>query len=255
MTRIAFTARGEGFPLVLLHGFPFNKKIWNNFAERLSAWFKVYTPDLPGLGESPLLERSFTIEEVGDALSAWMESEKIIKPIVVGHSLGGYVALRLAETLNDRLTALVLFHSTAYADSEERKQSRNKVLEFIDKNGVQAFTSNFIIPLLADPQHPAVQVVRSIAMEASHDAVKGYTEAMRDRKDRTFVLRRFPHPVLFITGEKDQGISVSSIHEQASVCSSQETHVLSAVAHLGMFEKEDESLEILRSFILKNSVT
>ena len=72
--------------------------------------------------------------------------------MLIGHSLGGYVALAMVEKRPDLFAGLGLFHSTAYADSAEKKQSRNKVIEFVNKNGAKAFTTNFITPLFADPQ-------------------------------------------------------------------------------------------------------
>lgn len=255
MSDIYFQKQGQGVPVILLHGFPFNRTIWNNFSASLSNYFQVITPDLPGFGKSEGVKRPFTIDEIGDIIANWISKESILQPVFVGHSLGGYVALRVAEKLGDHLNSLVLFHSTAYADSEEKKQSRNKVLEFIDKNGVKAFTSNFISSLFVNQQHPAIETVRSIAVEAAEETVKGYTEAMRDRKAKLDVLKTFTRPVLFLAGDRDPGISVESIHQQASVCSMATTQILEGVAHMGMFEHEKKSLEFLQSFILKNTVT
>jgi pimeloyl-ACP methyl ester carboxylesterase len=255
MASLYFHQRGQGIPVILLHGFPFQQSIWNSFAEKLSKNFNVFTVDLPGFGKSSMLNLPVTIDQVGQQIIAWIEENRLHNCVLVGHSLGGYVALSVAFQKPGLLSSLVLFHSTAYPDSAEKKMSRNKVLEFVDKNGVEAFTSNFISPLFVDQQHVSIPKIKAIAMEASATAVKGYTQAMRDRPERVEVLKTFNKPVLIIGGEKDAGISVDSIHEQASVCSSCETHILKHVAHMGMFENEMESLAILRAFILKTSVT
>jgi pimeloyl-ACP methyl ester carboxylesterase len=255
MTNLYFQERGRGIPVILLHGFPFQQTIWDSFAEKLSKSFRVFTVDLPGFGKSPILDLPFTVDEVGQQIIAWIEENDLHNCALVGHSLGGYVALSVAFKKPDLLSSLVLFHSTAYPDSIEKKMSRNKVLEFIDKNGVKAFTSNFIGPLFADQQHPSIRKVKAIAMEANAAVVTGYTQAMRDRPERINVLRSFIKPALIIGGEKDAGISIESIQEQASVCSSCEIHILKQVAHMGMFENEIESLAVLQSFISKASVT
>ena len=249
MPALRFRERGKGSPVILIHGFPFNQNIWNDFADKLALDYRVITIDLPGFGDSPILPGPFSIDDVGRELISWIKQTKLQGTVMIGHSLGGYVALSVAAAEPSHLSGLGLFHSTALPDSEEKKQSRNKVIEFITSNGVFAFTSNFIAPLFADPNSPAVARVRSIATEASRDAVTGYTTAMRDRKDQTIALKAFQAPLLFVTGEKDAGITVESIEKQASLCRSAEVCVLNDVAHMGMFENEKRCLEIFRKFI------
>lgn len=255
MSKIFFTERGSGSSVILLHGFPFHSGIWKGFAEKLSSQFKVYTPDLPGFGKSSGLGSNFTLEMVAEEIISWIEKNKIEKSVLIGHSLGGYVALAVAEKRPDLLKGLILFHSTAYPDNEEKKQSRNKVIEFFDNNGVEAFTSNFITPLFYDQKHAAIEKVRSIAMEAKADTVKGYTLAMRDRADRTNVLKNFPKPILFIGGENDGGIKPESLKEQASVGRQAKADILPKTGHMGMFENEEKTLEIISAFVRKCEVT
>jgi pimeloyl-ACP methyl ester carboxylesterase len=251
MPPINFTERGTGGQVVvLIHGFPFNQKIWDDFAGRLSKSFKVLTPDLPGLGASQPLPSPVHLQTVAGALWTWLDGLQIKNAVVIGHSLGGYVALAMTSLRPDQVSKLVLFHSTAYPDSEEKKANRNKVVEFIGKNGVLAFTSNFITSLFSNPDDPAIAAVRGIATEATENVVVQYTLAMRDRPDMTGLLREFHKPVMIITGEKDQGISVDSVKKQAELSKkSIELHILPEAAHMGMFEKRDETLELIRNFI------
>jgi pimeloyl-ACP methyl ester carboxylesterase len=167
----------------------------------------------------------------------------------VGHSLGGYVALAMAEQQPEQFRSLILFHSTAMADSNEKKQSRNKVLDFIKTNGVQAFTSSFIPPLYADQKHPSIGSVRDIAIEATESTVIWYTQAMRDRRDRTHVLQKFPSRILFIAGEKDQAIPKDSIEKQATLNPLSSVHIMPDVAHMGMFENRLQALDVITEFI------
>lgn len=253
MSSLHFIERGSGHPVILIHGFPLNQQIWDAFATQLSASFNVFTVDLPGFGNSPILDQGFTIENVAEKLLEWTQELRLDNAVIVGHSLGGYVALAMAERAPDLLSGLVLFHSTAYADTEEKKQNRNKVLDFIEKNGVQAFTSNFIPPLFANQHHEGITLIRSIGTQATSDAVIGYTKAMRDRKDRTHVLKEFKKPVLIISGEKDAGISVESVKEQTKLSSHVELQVLPEVAHMGMLENEAKGLALISEFILKSN--
>jgi pimeloyl-ACP methyl ester carboxylesterase len=250
-----FRELGIGSPVILLHGFPFTNQIWGSFAQKLSENFHVIIPDLPGFGKSPLPVGKFSIDLVAEILVHWLREQRILNSVLIGHSLGGYVTLAMAKKAPEQFAAIGLFHSTAFADSAEKKESRNKVIEFITKNGVQKFTSNFIGPLFANQQHPEIKTIQSIAVQASEDSVKSYTLAMRDRDDLTSVLREFKKPILFIAGEKDAGIPIDTVVKQSQLSPFAEVHALRDVAHMGMVESENQTLEIVRRFIKKNGVT
>jgi pimeloyl-ACP methyl ester carboxylesterase len=250
-----YREQGNGPTVIFLHGFPMNMHVWNGFTEKLSQSFHVVTPDLPGFGKSPALQEGFTIDDVAEAIHTWMLEKSYTQPVIVGHSLGGYVTLALAGQQPMSIAGMCLFHSTALADSSEKKQSRNKVLEFIEKQGVHAFTSSFISQLYADPQHSSIIAVKKIAVESTKEIVTGYTCAMRDRKDRTDVVKSFSRPILLIAGEKDQGIPPDTILQQASLNSNAEAFILPEVAHMGMFEAPEACVKKIQKFLEKCLVT
>lgn len=250
MSAIFHKVKGTGPAVVLLHGFPMTHQVWDTFAENLADDFTVYTPDLPGFGESPIPDGSFSIEDVARAMLHWMSENQLNNVVILGHSMGGYVALSMIAQRPEWFRGLILFHSTAYPDGDEKKTSRTKVIKFIDDNGVLAFTSNFIHPLYADQQHASIPGVRSITMQAGADTVKGYTRAMRDRPDATPVLKQFKKPVLFLAGDKDPGIPLATLADQSRIGEHLQLAVLTETGHMGMFEKPDESLTIVKTFIM-----
>jgi pimeloyl-ACP methyl ester carboxylesterase len=249
MSSISFQERGTGKSVILLHGFPMNQHIWDDFAGALSEEYRVYTPDLPGFGKSEILPSPFSLNSVADTLIQWIVENAVYHSVIIGHSLGGYVALAMVEKKQEIFAGFGLFHSTAYPDNAEKKESRTKVLTFVDDNGVEAFTSNFVQPLFADPHHEAVTLVKNISIQSTTDAVKGYTVAMRDRPDRTSVLKEYTRPVLFIAGEKDPAIPVESIAQQASLCNLAQLKVLKNAGHMGMLEQPRETLTALKTFL------
>ena len=251
MTNIFFEQHGKGRPLILIHGFPMHHKVWESFGKRFTKSNTVITPDLPGFGKSPALSPGFSLAHAADQLIKLVLDQSLNDIVLIGHSLGGYVALAMVEKRPDLFAALGLFHSTAYADSEEKKQSRNKAIEFVNKNGAAAFATNFIAPLFFDPHHAAIEKVKAIAGESSEAAVIGYTMAMRDRPDQTKTLKSFKKPTLFLAGEKDPGIPAESIHRQAKECQNPEIHVLSDVAHMAMFEQPEEAAAKINDFLSK----
>jgi pimeloyl-ACP methyl ester carboxylesterase len=242
MPKISFQEFGSGKPVLLLHGFPFTKEIWNEFAPELASEYKVYALDLPGFGSSEK-PSVYSLPEIAGEINSWIRKQSIPECVLVGHSLGGYLALAMVHQAPDLFAGLVLFHSTAKGDTEEKKQSRDKVVEFIDRNGVEAFTSNSVLPLFADKNHPAIDLIKKISAQSDADALKGYTRAMRD------VLKEFKKPTLFIVGKEDPGIPVKSIETQAKLSLQPEVKIFDGVAHMGMFEAKNEMLNVVSGFL------
>ncbi len=252
MTDLSFREKGAGRPLLLIHGFPFHQGIWDDYVHRLTDQFLVITVDLPGFGKSPSLKAPFTLAQAAESLLQFISQKGVQKVGLVGHSLGGYVALAMVEKNPELFSSLTLFHSTAYADSAEKKESRSKVVEFVKKNGALQFTTSFIPPLFADQNSAAIAKVRHIASQATAEAIIGYTLAMKDRPDQIKTLENFENPTLFLAGEKDQAIPPNSVLEQASHCKNPEIHIFEKVGHMGMFEKPVETVIKIKGFLAKS---
>jgi pimeloyl-ACP methyl ester carboxylesterase len=252
---IVFNKVGQGPDVVLIHGYPMDSRVWEKFLPLLADDFTLFVPDLPGLGKSKPIEGEFSLAGVAHLLNQWVETSGIHAPVIIGHSMGGYIALEMIKQYPSRYKGLALFHSTAKEDNQEKKDSRTKVIQFVRDNGVLAFTSNFIQPLFADPSHPAVARVKEITMDASEAAVVGYTRAMRDRNDNTGVLRDFSKPILIVGGEHDKGIPVDSLREQAKLNPRIDLTVVKDVGHMGMWERPVETAGIVKSFLYKSYST
>lgn len=250
MEKINFKRSGNGPSVILLHGFPMNSQVWTEFASELSTKYTVYTPDLPGFGSSSLPSLPISLKGVAAMMNDWVADQWIQNSVLIGHSMGGYVALEMIGQNPTGYAGLCLFHSTALPDSPEKQESRTKVIRFIDDNGVLAFTSNFIQPLFANENHSAIPTVKDITIQAEADTVKAYTIAMRDRADNTEVLRTFGKPVLLLGGDKDKGIPVESLQNQSELGSATLLRILEDTGHMGMFEKKAESLGVVREFLV-----
>jgi len=248
---IAFSKNGSGQALILIHGFCESKEMWKTFSEHLSTSYQVFCPDLPGFGESPLGQTEISLEEVAVRLQEWMEENQIQNPIVIGHSLGGYVTLALAELIGTELKAIGLFHSSALSDDEEKKKTRNKTIDFVKKHGVDKFIESFVPPLFSD-KHLAehsekIEELIVLGKKSSKKGLLAFIAAMRDRKDRMEVWKTFQGPKLMIAGEFDVAVKLeaSRLHKPFST----QYYELKGVGHMGMFEAEKESLELVKSFL------
>lgn len=243
--------RGAGRPLLFIHGFPMHQGIWDTFSDHFIADHTVITIDLPGFGKSEPLAGDFSLDDVAREIISFLETHRSEPPVLIGHSLGGYVALAMIARRPTLFPGLVLFHSTALADSPERKESRNKVIEFVGRNDVREFTTNFITPLFADAQHEGIERVKQIAATSTKDTVLGYTSAMRDRDDHSKTLRSYEKPTLLLAGARDQAIPVASLQALAEGCKYCEIQVMDNVAHMGMIENPSAAAARIRDFLKK----
>jgi pimeloyl-ACP methyl ester carboxylesterase len=250
---IFYADQGKGFPVVLIHGFCETHEIWRSFSQELSRNFRVIAIDLPGFGKSQLLQEPFSITDVGSKVLQCLHALKIESCIAIGHSLGGYVSLAMVDEQPKLFKGFGLFHSTAYPDAEDRKLSRNKVIEFVSKHGVAPFIESFIPPLFFRHDNPHIAPVVRLASQTNVATLIAYVKAMRDRPDRTNVLREFEGAILFIAGEKDSGISPDSMRKQASLVAKVDFNLLPEVAHMGMFENEDGTLSLVHKFLTQET--
>ncbi|MFL5728399.1 MAG: alpha/beta fold hydrolase, partial [Cytophagaceae bacterium] len=126
-----YTESGRGKTIVLVHGFCESQEIWKKTQAALSAHYRVICPDLPGFGKSPLKVKDISIAYYAEMIKELLAFLNVEKCCMIGHSLGGYITLAFAEKYSAMLSSFGLFHSTAFADSPEKKENRNKTIQFI----------------------------------------------------------------------------------------------------------------------------
>ena len=246
-----FFEKGQGPALLFLHGFCETGEMWRHFADSLSIQYRVICPDLPGFGNSPLSDSIQSLEEVAERLEHFLDDQHIQHPIVLGHSLGGYVALALLERMGDRIQAIGLLHSTAYADDLEKKEMRNRVLIFLNKHGAAKFVSSFVPQLF--PEHRREELADAMAhaiedgQRSSLEGLLTYTVAMRDRQDRIAILQQFAGAKLLLAGTLDGSVKIDSSRAQQKYF----THYteLEGVGHLGMIEEKEKTLTVVQEFV------
>ncbi len=249
MPAIYFSEAGKGHPIIFLHGFCDSHELWSEFINTFTENYRVITPDLPGFGKSGMLPSPFTIDHVADRLAGWFSEMKLVKPVVIGHSLGGYVALALLERYPKMFSGMVLFHSTAYADTAERKQVRNKVIAFVKSHGVAPFIETFVPGLFADKDHAAIPGTYKRTVETSLEVLVGYAAAMRDRPDRSGLLEMSTVKVLLIGGVQDSLVPIGDLRKLVLEAPKTLLFELPEAAHMGMFEAKNQAQNILSTYL------
>ncbi|WP_114747923.1 alpha/beta fold hydrolase [Pleomorphovibrio marinus] len=254
MPDIAFSSLGTGQPVILIHGFCETKELWEDFQPALSYSGQVFCPDLPGFGESKLTKGDpFTIDFVAEQMVKWLADLNIKDPILIGHSLGGYVALAILAMASENIKAVGLFHSTAFPDNKQKKLVREKAVKFVENYGSGPFVENFIPQLFSGPhleRHKgtiAKLILRG--KDIPSETIIAYSKAMRDRPDRVDVLKKFTGKKCFIAGEFDTAVSITASRQHQDWVD--DYLEIKQCGHMGMFEKPNETLVFLQQFITK----
>ena len=248
---ISFNVKGKGRAIVLLHGFLESKEIWSSYAEKLSRVYKVIMVDLPGHGHSDCFGYVHHMELMAQSVKAVLDSLHLRRYILVGHSMGGYAALAFAELYTENLKGLLLFHSTALADSREKKRDRERAIEFVKKNPevyAREATKKLFSPLNADLFRDKVEFAQSISTTTSQQGIIAALEGMKIRKNKEGVLRQANYPVMFIAGKLDNTILYEKIKPLFAHEKNTYTQTLENAGHMGFFEAETETVRSTKKF-------
>jgi pimeloyl-ACP methyl ester carboxylesterase len=250
---IFYREEGKGLPVILVHGFAEDGAVWDQLVDQLKDSYRLLIPDLPGSGRSSLLTEETSMEQLAEDIRSILDAEGIEQCVLIGHSMGGYVTLAFAEKYPLRLKGFGLFHSTAFADSEEKKTTRRKSIEFIGKNGSAVFIRQSTVNLFAaSTQNQYPEIISTMVDRYSNFSANSlvyYSEAMIRRPDRSAVLDRSSVPVLFIIGAQDQSVPPEQTLQQVYKPSLSHIHILENSGHMGMLEQVNRGSGILHSFL------
>lgn len=261
--KIFYTIEGNGKPIILVHGFAEDSNIWKYQVEKLKENFLVITPDLPGSGKSEMLEGKILIEDYAEVVKAIADRELINENknqfTLIGHSMGGYITLAFAEKYPGLLNAFGLFHSTAYADDNAKKEIRKKGIEFIKQNGVGSFlkttTANLFSEKTRKQKPELVENLIDLSKDFTTESLIQYYEVMIQRPDRASVLKSFKKPILFIIGKEDNAVPLQASLEQCHLPSVSHIHILQNSGHEGMWEEKETATTFLFNFLTQNSLS
>lgn len=268
-SKIHYQVYGNGHPVVLLHGFGEDSHIWDEQIPILQDHCQLIIPDLPGSGRSEILSResevgsleldgrSISIDDYADCMFHLLQFENLSKVYLLGHSMGGYITLAFAEKYPELLSGFGLVHSTAFADSTEKKENRDRGIQLIDQYGPHPFLKN-TIPNLFGKQfkqdHP--EKVEALIRAAEHftgESLIQYLTAMKNRPDRTAVLLSNRLPVLFVIGTEDIAAPLEDLLQQINLPKFPHIHIMQNTGHMGMWENTLEMNSIMLDFIQRKN--
>lgn len=249
-TSIYYTDSGKGTAIILLHGFLENSSMWNKIEKKLSKKHRVICVDLLGHGQTGCLGYIHTMEMMADAVQTVITHLKIRRYFIVGHSMGGYVSLVLAERLPDNIKGLVLMNSTTKPDSPERIEIRTRGIE-VAKTNYQAIVEMSIANLFK-PENVKkfAKDIKTLKKEALKTPLQGYIaaqEGMKTRQDLEVLLHFSPYKKMIIIGKADPVLDYNTILQQIE--NTDVKLVEYPDGHMSYIENESEILQELMHFI------
>lgn len=251
---IYYEKRGSGPVVVLLHGLPCNHTIWHNLVAKLSDNYTFIVPDFPGAGKSPECAGGFLLNDIAVELNDILNKEKVAQAIIAGHSMGGYTAMAFAKLFPEKTKAVSLIHSSAAADSEEKKQIRRKSIALIEKGETekQAFAKALVRQLFAKPflqQHPdLVQTAIEMGNQPSAQSLVNYYRALMAREDNVSLLSSATFPFQWILGVDDSATVLEDTLPLALQATVNDICIYPGCGHMGMLEMPERLLADLNRF-------
>lgn len=242
--------------IILLHGFSEQLELWDDYTKQLSKHYRVIAPDLRGHTPKQKVEATaWTLSDMAWDVKTLLDHCVIYKAVVVGHSLGGYVALKMAKLFPERIKGLSLFHSHPFADTPTVRENRNRTIELLSTGQQESVVDSLLERVLPEnfrtSQPAKTAALRTMMMKSPAEGLMGAVAAMRDRHDMTDILRKAEFPVQCILGGADPIVSVEQMFAFAPHIRSVSIEYLREVGHQGMIESPAVCLKVLQGFFTR----
>lgn len=251
---MAYEDRGNGLPILFIHGYPLNRRLWQPQVDGLSGSARILAPDLRGHGDSQSVEGPYSMDTLAADCVALLDALDIHKPVVIcGLSMGGYIALALYRNYPKRMGGLILAATRASADTPKGKANRDAAATQAKGNGVESVVES-MLPKMMSPktyqQKPElVQRVKQIMASTSLEGVLGDLMGMKERPDSTPTLGRISIPTLVIHGEDDQIISAEETKQMHAQIHDAFLETVPEAGHLLNLEQPQIFNQAVRRFI------
>jgi 3-oxoadipate enol-lactonase len=244
---------GDADPLLLLHAFPINGKMFEPQMGALSATRRVIAPDFPGFGRSPRTPAQPDVGYYAGCVRTLLDRLEIPRVVLGGVSMGGYVAFECVRSFPERISGLILANTRPDADTEEAREARKGMALRVAQEGIGVLVDLQMERLLS-PQTRAenedlVERVRSIILENTPDGAVAALGAMRERPDSTATLGGINVPTLVVGGAEDTISSPEVMGEMAARIPNAHHVTLPNVGHLSNLEDSRGFNQALTEFL------
>jgi 3-oxoadipate enol-lactonase len=242
---------GHGLPLVFLHGFPLSRGAWQKQIDAFRSSYRVIAPDLRGFGDSDTQPGPTSMAQYATDVHALLAQLTTGPVVLIGHSMGGYVALAFARQFPDMLRGLVLVSTKAGQDTAEGAAGRRATAEKVRAEGVRVVVEAMAPKMIAAGNQDArmAEHVRGFMASSTPAGVIGALLGMAERPDATALLAQIVVPTMVITGADDTLIPPAESEQLAQAIRGAQLNVIPHAGHLVAFEQPDEFNRVLKEWL------
>lgn len=246
---IYYDIKGSGKTVLLLHGFLESSTMWDDYSVQLSSIYQIIRIDLPGHGQSENTE-VHSMDKMAEAVHYILTALNIKSISVIGHSMGGYVALALAEKYPKPIKSIMLFFSSAAADTTEKRENRDRLKAIVakDKEGFMRHAIPMLFTKVTRESFASeIELLIKDAQELSTEGIAKTLEGLKTRPDRQSLLA-MNFPVSFVSGKLDEAITLDSLKQQHSAKGVKNVW-LTENGHMGHIEDQDFCFAAIHDFL------
>jgi pimeloyl-ACP methyl ester carboxylesterase len=245
---------GEGnVPIIFLHGYPFNKSMWQGQIDFLKSSNRVIACDIRGFGKSTDEESSLSIDLFAEDLIQFLDQLSIEKAIVCGLSMGGFITLNAHQQFSDRFEALIFADTQCIADTTEVKEKRYKTISEIEVDGVTNFNEGFIKKVFhkdsITSKKELVEELRSVVFANSEHIIKQGLVALAERSETCSSLDKINIPILIICGREDEVTPLTESQSMKKSIKGATLQIIENAGHVSNLEQPKEFNNHLLDFL------
>lgn len=251
-TEIAYDDVGSGLPVVFVHAFPLNRTMWEPQVSALVGDCRCIAVDLRGFGDSAV-SPPFTMARFADDVAGLLDVLQIPRAVIVGLSMGGYVALDLWRRHHDRVRAFVLADTRAAADAPEQRERRRHLADIAQTEGSTAVANQQIAGLVGkttrEKRPDVYDATHRMIAQAPVDGIVGGLEAMMQRPDSTALLSEISAPTLLVVGEEDAITPAKEMRAMQRCIPGSRLEVIAQAGHLSNVERPAAFNAVVSEFL------
>ena len=251
---LSYNDFGKGeVPVIFIHGFPFNKNMWQPQMEVLKETHRVIALDLRGFGNSLSNKEDLSITLFADDLILFMDALKIRKAVICGLSMGGYIVLNAVKRYQERFSAIVLSDTQCIADNDEAKKKRLSTIEEINQNGLENFATGFVKNIFSEysllNKPDLVKAILNTILSTSPTTIMGTLRALAERSETCSTLNSINIPALILCGREDKITPLGQSEMMNKAIKNSAFHIINNAGHMSNLENNTDYNLYLKEFL------
>ena len=244
--------KGE-VPVIFIHGFPFNKNMWQPQMNVFKETHRVIALDLRGFGNSSIIKEEISIALFADDLIQFMDKLKIRKAVVCGLSMGGYIALNAVKRYQERFSAIVFSDTQCIADNEEVRKKRMNTIEQINQDGLEKFAEGFVKNIFCESsllnKPDLVEKILNVILSTSPNTIMGTLKALAERSETCSTLNSISIPTLILCGKEDKVTPTEQSEMMNKAIKNSIFHIIDTAGHMSNLENSNAYNLYLKEFL------